>query len=215
MGHQKGIEAAVEVVQFCREKGIQYVTLYAFSIENWRRPQEEIRALMGLLEQNLRVELAKLLENNIRLMTIGNIDDLPLPVVDVLEDAKERTKSCDGMVLNLALSYGGRDEIVLAVRKLIRDVKNKILSEDDINETLFSNYLFTKEIPDPDLLIRTSGEMRISNFLLWQLAYTEIYVTNVLWPDFTREDMIAALAEYQRRERRFGRTSEQLLETAH
>lgn len=211
-GHQKGIESAREIVQFCREAGIRVLTLFAFSSENWKRPKTEIKALMDLLKKYLRKESGELQKHNIRLAVIGNISDLPRSVTAVLRGMIERTKDCDGMVLNLALSYGGRDEIIQAIRGIARDVKKGLLREEDINEGTFPGYLFTKGLPDPDLLVRTSGEKRLSNFLLWQMAYTEIYVTEILWPDFKREDMIRALLDYQNRERRFGRTSEQLVE---
>jgi len=213
IGHRKGIESAREVVELCREIGIKYLTLYAFSIENWRRPKKEIDALMNMLERYLRDEIEGILKNNIRLIAIGNIQDLPLSVSKILQKVVEKTQNCDEMILNLALSYGGRDEIIKAVHRIIKAVKENNLQEEDVNESSFSDYLFTKGIPDPDLLIRTSGEMRLSNFLLWQMAYTEIYVTEILWPDFKREDMIRALIDYQNRERRFGLTSEQLIKT--
>jgi undecaprenyl diphosphate synthase len=197
-------------VRFCREVGIQVLTLYAFSKENWKRPKKETGALMNLLKKYLRLELDELLENDIRLMTIGNSTDLPAPVSSVLQEVTEATKDCDGMILNLALSYGGRDEILQAVRQIAQEAERGALPKEGITESVFSQHLFTHALPDPDLLIRTSGEMRLSNFLLWQMAYTEIYVSENLWPDFRREDMIRALADYQSRERRFGLTSEQL-----
>jgi len=210
VGHQKGIESVREIVQFCREVGIKVLTLYAFSVENWRRPKKEIQALMNLLKKYLRIELDELQKNDIRLMTIGNINDLPPSVSKLLKEVMEKTKKCDGMILNLALSYGGRDEIIQAIQKLVKDIKSGNLKEEEITEVSFSRYLFTNGLPDPDLLIRTSGEKRLSNFLLWQMAYTEIYVTEILWPDFKRDDMIRALIDYQNRERRFGLTSEQI-----
>jgi undecaprenyl diphosphate synthase len=210
VGHQKGIESAREIVKFCREAGIKVLTLYVFSIENWRRPKKEVQALMNLLKKYIVKESKKLLKNNICLKTIGNIDDMPPSVARILHETVEKTKTCNGMIVNLALSYGGRDEIIRAIKKIVRAVKQGSLKEDDITEGTFSSYLFTKDLPDPDLLIRTSGEMRLSNFLLWQMAYTEIYVTEILWPDFKREDMVRALINYQSRERRFGRISEQL-----
>jgi undecaprenyl diphosphate synthase len=212
IGHQKGIESAREIVQFCREAGIKVLTLFAFSSENWKRPKTEIKALMELLRKYVRKESGELEKHNIRLSVIGNIGDLPRSVTSVLRAMIRRTKDCDGMILNLALSYGGRDEIIQAIRGMARDLKKGVLREEDINEETFPHYLFTKGLPDPDLLVRTSGEKRLSNFLLWQMAYTEIYVTEILWPDFKREDMIRALLDYQNRERRFGRTSEQLVE---
>ena len=206
------MESAREIVQFCREVGIKVLTLFAFSRENWKRPKNEIKALMELLKKNIRRESGELLKHNIRLAVIGNISDLPRAVTAMFRGMMERTKDCNGMILNLALSYGGRDEIIQAVRGIVNDVKKGLLREEDINEESFANYLFTKGLPDPDLLIRTSGERRLSNFLLWQMAYTEIYVTETLWPDFKNEDMIRALMDYQNRERRFGRTSEQLIQ---
>jgi undecaprenyl diphosphate synthase len=211
IGHQKGIESAKEIVRFCREVGIKVLTLYAFSIDNWKRPKREIQTLMNLLKKYLKGELKELLKNNIRLTTIGNIQDLPSPVATVIREVVEKTEGCDGMILNLALSYGGRNEIIQAIRRIIKEVNQNGLKGEEITETAFSKYLFTNELPDPDLLIRTSGERRLSNFLLWQMAYTEIYVTEILWPDFKREDMIRALIDYQNRERRFGLTSEQLI----
>jgi undecaprenyl diphosphate synthase len=210
VGHQKGIESAREIVKFCREAEIKVLTLYAFSIENWRRPKKEVQALMNLLKKYILKESKELLKNNIRLKVIGNIEDMPPSVARILNETVEKTKTCSGMIVNLALSYGGRDEIIRAIKKMVKEVKQGSLKEDDITEEIFSNYLFTKDLPDPDLLIRTSGEMRLSNFLLWQMAYTEIYVTEILWPDFKREDMVRALINYQSRERRFGRISEQL-----
>lgn len=210
VGHRKGIESAREIVKFCREAGIKILTLYVFSIENWKRPKKEVNALMGLLKKYILKESKELLKNNIRLNVIGNIDDMPPAVAQILYRTMKETIQCDGMIVNLALSYGARDEIIRGIKKIVKDVTQGRLKEDDITEEKFSTYLFTKDIPDPDLLIRTSGEMRLSNFLLWQMAYTEIYVTEILWPDFKREDMIRALLDYQNRERRFGQTSEQL-----
>jgi undecaprenyl diphosphate synthase len=210
VGHRKGIASVRDIVRFCREVGIKVLTLYAFSKENWNRPENEIRALMNLLQKYLRIESDELLKNSIRLTTIGNSGDLPSAVSAVLHEVMEATKDCTGMILNLALSYGGRDEILQAIRGIVQDVKQGALQESGITESVFSHYLLTHELPDPDLLIRTSGEMRLSNFLLWQMAYTEIYVSEILWPDFRREHMIRALLDYQNRERRFGLTSEQL-----
>jgi undecaprenyl diphosphate synthase len=209
-GHIKGIEAVRAVVTASRELGIAFLTLYAFSIENWRRPGNEISALMGLLQTYLRAELDEMLENNIRLRAIGDLDSLPPDARATLFETLEKTAHCDTMVLTLALSYSGRDEILRAVRRLVAEEKNGGIRPDEISEQVLSNYLSTKDIPDPDLLIRTSGEFRISNFLLWQIAYTEIYVTKTLWPDFGKEDLIKALLDYQSRQRRFGLTSEQL-----
>lgn len=212
MGHQKGVEAVRRTVRLCREIGIKYLTLYAFSAENWLRPSSEVAALMKILRQYLRSELSEMLQNDIRLTTIGNIDALGEPVKKLLLETMEKTAGSSQMVLNLALSYGGQDEIVSAVRHIVRDVQEGRLAPDDISRASFSAYLYTAGIPDPDLLIRTSGEYRISNFLLWQSAYTEFYFTDVLWPDFGKEDLFRAIADYQQRERRYGLTSDQLKE---
>ena len=209
-GHRKGVESVKEVVKVCREIGIRYLTLYSFSMENWLRPAKEVGALMGLLEEFLRSELQEMLDNRIRLMAIGDIDRLSEKVKKVLRKTIEETSSNNGMALNLALSYGGRDEIVEAVRKILKDGEAGGITHEDITSEVFSGYLYTSGMPDPDLLIRTGEEYRLSNFLLWQMAYTEFYFTDVLWPDFHREDLIEAVVGYQKRERRFGRTSDQL-----
>jgi len=209
-GHIKGIDAVREIVTACRELGIKVLTLYAFSIENWKRPKEEVTALMGLLKEYLTQERKEMVQNNIRLSAIGRIEDLPLDVQSTLKETIKKTEPCSGMVLNLALSYGGRSEILHAVQSIISDFQKGKIKPEEINPQGFSRYLWTHGIPDPDLLIRTSGELRISNFLLWQIAYTELYVTETLWPDFDRKELIKAIADYQSRERRFGLTSEQL-----
>lgn len=209
-GHRKGAESVRDIVKTCREIGIRYLTLYAFSVENWLRPTTEIRALMGLLEKFLRSELREMQDSGIRLMAIGDIETLPEKVKKLLQKTIENTSNNNGMVLNLALSYGGRDEIVGAVKEILKDSKSGKITPVDITKEVFSGYLYTSGIPDPDLLIRTSGEYRISNFLLWQMAYSEFYFTEVLWPDFRRENLIEAIVDYQERERRFGRTSDQL-----
>lgn len=209
-GHRKGAESVRITVRTCSEIGVRYLTLYAFSVENWLRPSDEVAALMELLEAYLRTELSELLENDIRLTTIGNISALRLPVKEILLDAIEKTANNKGMVLNLALSYGSRDEIVEAVKRILMDVREGKLQVQDVSKELFSNYLYTSDMPDPDLLIRTSGEYRLSNFLLWQSAYTEFYFTDVLWPDFREKHLIAAIADFQSRERRFGLTSKQI-----
>ncbi len=209
-GHQKGAEVVREVVRFCREIGIKVLSLYTFSSENWSRPKEEIDELMVLLKAHLLSELPEMQQNNIQLTAIGNLEDLPPSVLEVLKDVMEKTKENSGMILNLALSYGGRQEIIRAIKKILIDLEKKKITPEDITEELFSKYLFTSGLKDPDLLIRTSGELRLSNFLLWQMAYTEIYVTDVLWPDFGKEELVSALKSYQSRERRFGLTSEQL-----
>ena len=209
-GHKRGAQAVRATVRTCREIGIKYITLFAFSVENWGRPTKEIEGLMSLLEEYLAKELKGLHKQGIRITTIGDIDQLKPSVKEKIISAKKVTANNDKMILNLALSYGGRDEIIDAVKKIVQDSQNGKINSDEINKEIFSNYLSTGEMPDPDLLIRTSGEYRISNFLLWQLAYTELYFTKVLWPDFKKEDIIKAIASYQKRERRFGLTGEQL-----
>jgi undecaprenyl diphosphate synthase len=209
-GHIKGVNAVREIVTACRELGIKVLTLYAFSIENWRRPAEEVRALMELLKEYLQKECPEMVQNNIRLNAIGRMEDLPPDVQTILQETKQRTRHCDGMILNLALSYGSRSEILHAVQGIVSDLQKGKIKPEEITIQRFSQYLWTHGIPDPDLLIRTSGEFRISNFLLWQIAYTELYVTDTLWPDFDREELLKAIADYQSRERRFGLTSEQL-----
>ncbi|MCX8117218.1 MAG: isoprenyl transferase [Desulfobacterota bacterium] len=209
-GHLKGVEAVREVVTTCRELGIQVLTLYAFSIENWKRPKEEVEALMGLLKDYLVKEREEMVQNNIRLSAIGRLGDLPSDVRAALEETMRQTSHCDGMVLNLALSYGGRAEILQAVHRILSDFRHGRIREEEIDLASFPRYLWTGGLPDPDLLIRTSGESRISNFLLYQIAYTEIYLTETLWPDFDRTELIKAIVDYQSRERRFGLTSEQI-----
>jgi len=209
-GHIKGVNAVREVVTACRELGIKVLTLYAFSIENWMRPVDEVNALMGLLKEYLSKEYEEMLRNNIRLNAIGRIEDLPPDVLTTLRETMKKTEHGDGMILNLALSYGGRSEILHAVQGILSDLRKGKIQSEEITLQRFSKYLWTHGIPDPDLLIRTSGEFRISNFLLWQIAYTELYVTETLWPDFNRKELLKAVAAYQSRERRFGLTSEQL-----
>ena len=209
-GHEKGADAVRATVRTCRELGVRYLTLYAFSVENWQRPANEIERLMSLLETYLNTELQEMLETGIRLLTIGDTEQFPVPVRDLLAKAIKESSGNGEMVLTLALGYGGRDEIVRAVRGILRDNTSSEISEETITKTLFSRYLYTADIPDPDLLIRTSGEYRLSNFLLWQMAYTELYFTDVLWPDFSKDTLIDAIVDYQQRERRFGLTSDQL-----
>jgi undecaprenyl diphosphate synthase len=210
VGHQKGAEAVRATVEMCREIGIQYLTLYAFSVENWIRPTQEVDALMGLLENYLRSELKEMLDHDIRLTTIGNTEALQGSIKRTLQEVKKLTADNQGMVLNLALSYGSQDEIVRAVNSLIADIQLGKITNTEVTKKLFASYLYTAELPDPDLLIRTSGEYRLSNFLLWQMAYTEFYFTDVLWPDFGRSDLREAIVSYQKRERRYGLTSDQL-----
>jgi undecaprenyl diphosphate synthase len=209
-GHKKGAQAVRTTVTVCREIGIRYLTLFALSTENWGRPAEEISALMSLLEEYLTREANKLQKEGIKLTTIGDIDKLYSPVKKKLLEVIEATAKNNKMILNLALSYGSRDEIIIAVKNIIQDKIEGKVDLNDINKNNFSRYLYTNDIPDPDLLIRTSGEYRLSNFLLWQLAYTELYFTNVLWPDFNKDELLKAIANYQKRERRYGLVSEQL-----
>ena len=209
-GHREGAESVRDIVRACREMGIEVLTLYAFSTENWQRPRQEIWALMSLLKDFLRSELGEMMENGIRLNAIGQIERFPDDVLTVLREVMDETRKNPGMILNLALSYGGRDEIVTAARRIVAEVQAGRLQVEEISEGVFSKYLYTEGMPEPDLLIRTGGEMRISNFLLWQIAYTEIYVTDTLWPDFRREELIQILHDYQKRERRFGVTGDQI-----
>ena len=204
-GHEKGSETVRTVVRTCREIGIRVLTLYAFSTENWQRPPSEIAALMALLKKFLISERKEMLDNNIRLNAIGQVERLPEDVRQELNRSMGLTEKNDGMILNLALSYGARTEIVKAVKEIVQDIKTGRIDADSITPDLISKHLYTGTIPDPDLLIRTSGEMRISNFLLWQIAYTEICVTDTLWPDFEKDELLQILKNYQQRERRFGK----------
>ena len=203
-GHEKGSETVRTVVRSCREIGIRYLTLYAFSTENWRRPQKEVDALMVLLVKFLKSELNELVENDIRLRVIGQVERLPAEVRKALQAATAATEDKTGMDLILALSYGGRAEIVTMVQSLAEKIKRGLIEPEFISAETVADHLYTRGIPDPDLLIRTSGEMRISNFLLWQIAYAEIFVTPTLWPDFNKDELLQILQNYQRRERRFG-----------
>jgi undecaprenyl diphosphate synthase len=209
-GHKNAVQAVRDVTEACGELGIGYLTLYAFSTENWSRPKEEVEGLMELLVKTLKQEIDRLMENQVRLTTIGELSDLPGDCQKNLEWAVNHTRNNTGLTLNIALSYSGRWEILQAVKGLIRDVKKGRIDEKDITDRVFENYLQTSGIPDPELLIRTSGELRVSNFLLWQIAYTELYITPTLWPDFRKEHLFEAVWSYQQRERRFGKTSEQL-----
>jgi undecaprenyl diphosphate synthase len=213
LGHRKGAESVRVVVRTCRRIGISCLTLYAFSMENWLRPKAEVRALLQLLKEYLVNEVQEMMDQDIRLTAIGNLDSLGAPVLMKLRETIERTAGNQGMVLNLALSYGGRDEIATAVGRMVSDGLAGKIKPADVTKELCQRYLYTSGLPDPDLLIRTGGEYRISNFLLWQMAYTEFYFTDILWPDFREPDLMEAIAEYQQRERRFGRTSEQLRRT--
>jgi undecaprenyl diphosphate synthase len=211
-GHQQGVNALREVIEAAAELGINYLSLYAFSTENWRRPDDEVSALMGIMIQSLSNETETLVKNNIRLKAIGDIERLVDDVREKLFETIKLTSDGSGLNLIVALSYSSRWEISEAARRMAVDVKNGLLKTDSINEEEFEKYLTTRGIPDPELMIRTSGELRISNFLLWQLAYTELYFTEKLWPDFGKDDFFNAIIDFQKRERRFGKTSEQVLE---
>ncbi|MDM7926385.1 MAG: isoprenyl transferase [bacterium] len=210
MGHHEGIRSVRAVVEACGELGIEVLTLYTFSTENWRRPADEVSALMKLLLKTIQKEIADLVKNNVRLTVIGDFGRLPEGAAQGMEKAIEATRSNTGLNLNLALNYGGREELVRAVRSIAVRVREGLLDPETITGGTVQDHLYTAGMPDPDLLIRTSGELRISNFLLWQLAYTEIYVTDVLWPDFRKADLLEAIESYRNRERRFGKVSEQL-----
>ncbi len=211
-GHKQGVEAVREVIESAAELGIKYITLYAFSTENWNRPWEEVEALMELMVHSLSSETESLVKNNITLKVMGDIDRLSDQVRKSLDETLEKTSYCDGMTLIVALSYSSRWEIVKAVKDISVKVKNGEIDPADIDDTVLEDHLSTRNIPDPELLIRTGGELRISNFLLWQMAYTELFFTETLWPDFGKEDLYRAIIEYQKRERRFGKTSEQVHE---
>lgn len=207
-GHQNAIKAVRDATEGCAELGIGYLTLYAFSTENWYRPKAEVKGLMELLVYTIQKETETLMKNNVRLASIGAVDQLPGKCRNALAECMELTKNNTGLTLILALSYSGRWEIVDAVNRLLKDVKDGSLKEEIITNEIFSEYLCTNGIPDPELLIRTSGEMRISNFLLWQIAYTELFITEVLWPDFRKDNLYEAILAYQKRERRFGKVIE-------
>ena len=209
-GHEAGVKAVKEVVKACGEIGVKYLTLYTFSVENWKRPVDEVTALMSLLTRTTISELDDLMQNDVKLITTGRIGGLPLVRRTVLNEAVKKTANNRGLVLNLALNYGGRTEILDAVKAISNAVKAGMIDPLRIDEDLFSSFLYTANIPDPDLLIRTSGEMRISNFLLWQTSYTELYVIDTLWPDFGRKELFKAILDFQQRERRFGKTSGQV-----
>jgi undecaprenyl diphosphate synthase len=210
-GHRSAIKAVREVTEGCAELGVKYLTLYAFSTENWNRPKFEVDALMQLLVHTIRGEMKTLMDNNVRLATIGHTESLPKDCQRELQEAMQATEHNTGLTLVLALSYSGRWEIVEAVRQIAEEVKAGTLISDEITDQTFGKYLTTRNMPDPELMIRTSGEMRISNFLLWQLAYSELYMPDVLWPDFRKPHLYEAILSYQNRERRFGKTSEQLV----
>lgn len=208
-GHKNGVEAVREVLEGTVEIGVPYLTLYAFSSENWGRPENEVQALMSLLVESLNKELPSFQKHSIKLNAIGQLTDLPSKCYNTLMQTIEATKDNTKCTLTLALSYGSRNEILQATKRLVQEVIDNKLKLEDINEAAFSKHLYTHDIPDPDLMIRTSGEYRISNYLLWQSAYTELWFTSKMWPDFRREDLFQAIYEYQNRERRFGKTSEQ------
>ncbi len=209
-GHENGTKSVRTTVESCAELGVKHLTLYAFSTENWKRPKLEVKTLMQLLISSLKKEIGTLQKNNIRLNAIGDLKTLPEKVYKELLHVIDETKENSRMVLTLALSYGSRDELVNAMKLISDKVKNNIISVESIDETLINQHLYTQNLPDVDLLIRTSGEKRISNFLLWQIAYAELYFTDVYWPDFTNEHLYEAIVNYQKRERRFGKTSDQL-----
>ncbi len=210
MGHRKGADSVRETIRTCRRIGVRYLTLYAFSMENWLRPKTEVRALLRLLKEYLEKEVQEMMDQDIRLIAVGNLESLGKSVHMTLKSTMERTAGNQGMVLNLALSYGGRDEMVEAARRMVSDGVAGKLTPAEVTKERFAAHLFTAGLPDPDLLIRTGGECRISNFLLWQMAYTEFYFTEILWPDFRERHLLKAIADYQQRERRFGMTSEQI-----
>jgi undecaprenyl diphosphate synthase len=212
LGHENGVQAVRETAEAAAELGIDYLTLYAFSTENWKRPRYEVDALMRLLVKTIDNEMKTLTDNDIRLMAIGNLSALQPKTYEHLQYAIEKTKHHKRMKLILALSYSSHQEITEATKQIAQKVMNREISIDDINEAVFSNHLYTSDFPDPELLIRTSGEFRLSNFLLWQLAYSELYITPKLWPDFRKEDLYEAILNFQCRERRFGKTSEQISE---
>ena len=204
-GHQAGVKAVKRIVRAAGDLGVSVLTLFTFSQENWKRPRSEVSAIMKLLYETTKREINELDENNVRLITTGRIEELSPKRRQILHEAMEKTKDNTGLILNLALNYGGRTEILDAVKRIASDVRENRLNPDELDEQSFSGYLYTNGLPDPDLLIRTSGEMRISNFLLWQTSYTELYVTDILWPNFTARDFYEAIWDYQNRQRRFGR----------
>ncbi|MDY5911283.1 MAG: isoprenyl transferase [Inconstantimicrobium porci] len=204
MGHKAGVETVRTVVKKCNSLGVKYLTLYMFSTENWKRPKDEINSLMKLLAQYLKSEFDELNSNNVVINHIGDISKLPEICQKELIDAYEKTKNNTGLVLTLAINYGGRDEIIYAVKRLYKDISEKGMNIDNIDKDLFNNYLYTAEMPDPDIIIRPSGEQRLSNFLLWQCAYSEFWYSDINWPDFTEKDLEMAIYDYQHRDRRFG-----------
>ena len=212
-GHWEGVKAVDRIVSLCRKLDIEALTLYSFSDENWNRPPVEINTLMKILDQFLKKELKRMKTENIRFHTIGQGEELPLEIQELIAYTKNCTKDCDGMTLTLALSYGGRQEILKTVQQIATKILSGELRVVDIDHSVFESFLQTNSLPEPDLLIRTSGEMRISNFLLYQIAYTELYYTKVLWPEFKEDDLLHAIIDFQKRERRFGMTQEQIIKT--
>ena len=212
-GHRAGAKTVDRIVTRCRKLGIKALTLYSFSDENWNRPKKEIDTLMSLLREYLQKELDTMIKEDIRFNTIGHIEDLPLFAQEMIKEAEEKTRNKKGMVLTLALSYGSRREIIDAVKKIAEKVEKKIIKVGSINSDLFTRELYTNDLPEPDLLIRTSGELRVSNYLLYQIAYTELFFTKVLWPDFNETHLLKALIEFQNRVRRYGLTTEQIKKT--
>ena len=209
-GHQQGARTVRDIVEEAKSQGIKYLTLYAFSKDNWSRPKEEVNILMKLLVTSLKKEYNRLINNNIRLQSIGEVNDLPTPVKDELNYVIIKTKNNTGMVLTLAINYGGKEELTQAMKTIAFKVKNSIISPEKVDHSTINQHLYSRNLPAVDLLIRTSGEERISNFLLWHIAYAELYFTDTLWPDFKKEDLHKAIVDYAKRERRFGKTSQQL-----
>ena len=210
IGHQNGAKTVKEVVETCAKINVKYLTLYAFSTENWNRPKLEVELLMKLLISSLKKEVKTLQKNNIKLSTIGNLNSLPTKVARELKDVIEKTKDNNRLTLTLALSYGSREELIKTIKEISLKVKNNLISPENIDKSVINNHLYDHYLPDVDLLIRTSGEQRISNFLLWEIAYAELFFSDILWPDFNKENLFEAILNYQNRERRFGKTSDQL-----
>jgi undecaprenyl diphosphate synthase len=210
IGHQNGAKTVKEVVETCAKINVKYLTLYAFSTENWNRPKLEVELLMKLLISSLKKEVKTLQKNNIKLSTIGNLNSLPTKVARELKDVIEKTKDNNRLTLTLALSYGSREELIKTIKEISLKVKNNLISLENIDKSVINNHLYDHYLPDVDLLIRTSGEQRISNFLLWEIAYAELFFSDTLWPDFNKENLFEAILNYQNRERRFGKTSDQL-----
>ena len=203
-GHQEGMKRVIDIVKCCSDLGIKYLTLYAFSTENWKRPKKEVDNLMDILISYIKKELNKLIENDVKLNVIGDISEFPLKARNEVKRAMEETKKNTGMNLNIALNYGGRDEIIRATKLIVEDILSGKIKKEDIDDKIFEEHLYTKGIPDPDIIIRPSGEQRLSNFLLWQCAYSEFWYSDICWPDFKEEDLRKAIYDFQNRDRRFG-----------